>query len=105
MSTPVNKSASKVLQVLKALRGHSLSGVTNQELANQLDESPATITRALQTLEKEGFAQKLDDGSYALGNILVSISHCHAQEIDRAQSRVSEHIQRVFAGVKQIKEA
>lgn len=105
MSTSTIKAAEIPLQILKALRGHSLSGVTNQELAQQIDTSPATITRSLKTLEKHGFVQKLDDGSYALGNILVVISHCHAQEIDRAQSRVSEHIQRVFAGVKQIKEA
>ncbi len=30
------KSASKVLKVLKALRGHSLSGVTNQKLSQQI---------------------------------------------------------------------
>ncbi|ADX03003.1 helix-turn-helix domain-containing protein [Acinetobacter baumannii] len=101
--TAVNKSASKVLKVLKALRGHSLKGATNQELANQLNESPSTITRALQVLSEEGLVQKLDDGSYALGSFLVSIAHSHAQEIERAQSRISEHLQRVFAGVHQIK--
>lgn len=99
------KSAGKVLRVIKALRGHSLSGVSIKELSEQLGEPASQVHRALQTLIDEGFAQQLDDGSYALGNIMVSISHCHAQEIDRAQSRVSEHIQRVFAGVKQIKEA
>ncbi|ENX33916.1 hypothetical protein F889_02580 [Acinetobacter colistiniresistens] len=96
------KSAEKVLQVLIALTGHSLSGVTNQELAKQLDESPAQITRALQTLIAKGLAQQLDDGSYALGNRLISIAHAHTQEIEKAQGRLSEHVQRVFAGVKQI---
>ncbi|MCR4529887.1 MULTISPECIES: helix-turn-helix domain-containing protein [Acinetobacter] len=96
------KSAEKVLKVLKALTGHSLAGVTNQELAKQLDEPPAQITRALQTLVAEGFAQQLDDGTYALGNRFIAIAHAHSQEIEKAQGRLSEHLQRVFAGVKQI---
>lgn len=96
------KSAEKVLKVLKALTGHSLSGVTNQELAKQLDEPPAQITRALQTLVAEGLAQQLDDGTYALGHRFVAIAHAHTQEIDKAQGKFLEHIQRVAANVKQI---
>jgi len=96
------KSAEKVLEVLIALTGHSLSGVANQELAKQLDAAPAQITRALQTLVAKGLAQQLDDGTYALGNRFVAIAHAHTQEIDKAQGRLSEHLQRVFAGVNQI---
>lgn len=96
------KSAEKVLEVLIALTGHSLSGVTNQELAKQLDESPAQITRALQTLVAKGLAQHLDDGTYALGVRFVAIAHAHTQEIDKAQGRLSQHLQRVFANVNQI---
>ncbi|KXZ66839.1 helix-turn-helix domain-containing protein [Acinetobacter venetianus] len=96
------KSAEKVLKVLTALTGHSLAGVTNQELAKQLDEPPAQITRALQTLVAKGYVQQLDDGTYALGNRFVAVAHAHSQEIEKAQGRLSEHLQRVFASVKQI---
>lgn len=102
-TTSTVKSGEKILRVLKAMRGHSLSGVKLNDLAKQLQETPSQIYRALQTLVAEGFAHQLDDGSYALGNSLVSIAHAHANEIDRAQSRISEHVQRVTAGVNQIK--
>ncbi|MCU4601882.1 helix-turn-helix domain-containing protein [Acinetobacter ursingii] len=100
--TTENKSAGIVLEVLKALRGRSLSGATNQELSKQIGTSPATITRALKTLEQHGFAQKLDDGSYAQGKFFIQAAYAHAEEIDRAQGRINQHIQQVFAGVRQI---
>ncbi|MDP7811615.1 helix-turn-helix domain-containing protein [Acinetobacter pittii] len=86
----VNKSASKVLKVLKALRGHSLKGATNQELANQLNESPSTITRALQTLVNEGLAMQEQDGSYTLGTAVVQMAKAHNTEIERAKARIEE---------------
>ncbi|MBQ5174094.1 IclR family transcriptional regulator [Acinetobacter pittii] len=88
--TTVNKSASKVLKVLKALRGHSLKGATNQELANQLNESPSTITRALQTLVNEGLAMQEQDGSYTLGTAVVQMAKAHNTEIERAKARIEE---------------
>lgn len=88
--TTVNKSASKVLKVLKALRGHSLKGATNQELANQLNESPSTITRALQTLVNEGLATQEHDGSYTLGTAVVQMAKAHSTEIERAKARIEE---------------
>lgn len=97
------KSAEKILKVLKALKGHSLSGVKSNEIAKSLKENPSQIYRALQTLVAEGFAQQLDDGSYALGNTLVSIAHAHSDEIHRAQNHLTEHVQRIAAGANQIK--
>jgi DNA-binding IclR family transcriptional regulator len=55
-------SGGRILRVLKALKGSSLSGRSNSELAKALDESPANINRALNTLIEEGLAQKLDNG-------------------------------------------
>jgi DNA-binding IclR family transcriptional regulator len=88
------KSVSKALKVLKALRGHSLSGITITELAKQLDESPSQTYRYLQTLIDSGFANQLDDGKYALGTTLIQIAKAHDTEIQRAQDRIAEIIQR-----------
>lgn len=88
------KSASKVLKVLKALRGHSLSGVTVKELSDQLNESPSQTYRYLQTLIDGGFANQLDDGKYVLGTTLIQIAKAHDTEIQRAQDRIAEIIQR-----------
>lgn len=88
------KSASKVLKALKALRGHSLQGVSNQELAKQLDESPAQIHRQLQTLVAEGLAKQEEDGTYTLGIAVVQIAKAHDSEMERAKARIAEIEQR-----------
>lgn len=88
------KSGGKVLKVLKALGGHSLRGVTNQELAVQLDESPAQIYRQLQTLIAEGLAKQEEDGSYTLGTAVVQIAKAHDTEMERAKARITEIEQR-----------
>lgn len=54
--TNVSSSGSRILRVLKALRGHALNGISNGELAAALHESPANINRALNTLIEEGLA-------------------------------------------------
>lgn len=60
--TNVSSSGSRILRVLKALRGHALNGISNGELATALHESPANINRALNTLIEEGLALKLENG-------------------------------------------
>jgi len=96
--TRVSSSGQKVLRVLKALKGHSLTGLSNSDLARALDESPATINRCLNTLIAEGLATHLDSGRYALSVAMLQVAQHHANELARAQSRIDELNQRVFAG-------
>lgn len=42
--TNVSSSGSRILRVLKALRGHALNGISNGELATALHESRQTST-------------------------------------------------------------
>lgn len=88
------KSAEKVLKVLKALRGHSLQGLSNQELSRQLNESPSQIYRALQTLIAEGLVKKEENDLYTLGTAIVQIAKAHDSEIERAKARIAEIEQR-----------
>ncbi len=90
----VIKSAEKVLKVLKALRGHSLQGISNQDLAQQLNESPAQIHRALQTLIAEGLARQEENGLFTLGTAVVQIAKAHNDEMERAKARIAEIEQR-----------
>ena len=90
----VIKSAEKVLKVLKALRGHSLHGISNQDLAKQLNESPSQIFRALQTLIAQGMAAQTADGLFTLGTAVVQIAKAHDTEIERAKARIAEIEQR-----------
>lgn len=93
-----NDTALRALRVLKALKGHSLMGLSNGELAKALDESPANITRYLSTLVDSGLATKLDTGRYAPGIALLQIAQAHANEMANAQNRINEINQRVLAG-------
>ena len=88
------KSAEKVLKVLKALRGYSLQGISNRDLAKQLEESPSQITRALQTLVSEGLAKKDENDLYTLGTSVVQIAKQHLAEVERAKARIAEIEQR-----------
>lgn len=88
------KGAEKVLKVLKALRGYSLHGISNRDLAEKLDESPSQITRALQTLVSEGLAKKDENDLYTLGTSVVQIAKSHLAEVERAKARIAEIEQR-----------
>lgn len=94
----ISSSGSRILRVLKALRGHALNGVSNGALASALGESPANINRALNTLIEEGLALKLDNGRFAPGTQLLQIAIAYSNEMSRAQDRINEMNQRVMAG-------
>ncbi len=94
----VSSSGTRILRVLKALRGHALNGVSNGELASALGESPANINRALNTLIEEGLALKLDNGRFAPGIQLLQIAMAHNNEMAHAQARINEINQRVITG-------
>lgn len=91
-------SGVRILRVLKALKGYSLVGLTNGELATALHESPANINRALNILIEEGLAQKLENGRFAMSMQMLQIAYAHATEITRAQDRLNEMNQRLVAG-------
>ena len=94
----INESALRVLRVMKALKGQSLHGLSNGELAKALDESPANITRCMDTLIEAGLATRLDTGRFAPGIALLQIAQAHANEMAQAQQRINEINQRVLAG-------
>lgn len=93
-----SSSGTRILRVLKALRGHTLSSVSNGELAAALGDSPVNINRALNTLIEKGLAQKLDNGRFVLSIQVLQIAVAHSNEISRAQGRIDELNQRVLAG-------
>ncbi|AQT58698.1 helix-turn-helix domain-containing protein [Cellvibrio sp. PSBB023] len=93
-----NDSAAKVLEVLKALRGHSLIGLSNGQLAKALGESPSNINRCLNTLIAAGLAEKKPSGLFSHSVMMVQIATAHANEMSRARAKLDELDQRVIAG-------
>ncbi|MBT2294526.1 helix-turn-helix domain-containing protein [Pseudomonas fluorescens] len=91
-------SAARVLRVLKALKGHTVTGLSNTELAHLTQDSPSNITRAMQTLIEEGLAVKLDNGRFAHSVGVLQIAQAHAEHMARLTNRMQEINQRIAAG-------
>ncbi len=94
----VTESGAKTVRVLFALKGHTITGLSNSDLAQGLGESPSTINRILNTLIEEGAATKLANGRFALGLRVLQLAQAHANELSQAQGRIDELSQRVQAG-------
>lgn len=97
----MSSAAQRALRVLKALRGHTITGISNTELAEKLGETQPNVTRALQDLIEEGLAEKDDQGRFKLSICFLQIAGAFLEECDRANSRIHELKQRVFAGGRQ----
>ncbi|WP_207848914.1 MULTISPECIES: helix-turn-helix domain-containing protein [unclassified Pseudomonas] len=91
-------SAGRVLRVLKALKGHTVTGLSNAELAQLVGDSPSNVTRAVQVLIEEGLAVKLDNGRFAHSIAMLQIAQSHAEHMARVTGRLHEITQRVAAG-------
>ncbi|MCO7612897.1 helix-turn-helix domain-containing protein [Pseudomonas protegens] len=91
-------AAARVLRVLKALKGHTVTGLSNNDLAQLTQDSPSNITRAMQTLIEEGLAVKLDNGRFAHSVGVLQIAQAHAEHMARLTNRMQEINQRIAAG-------
>jgi len=92
-----NDSALRVLRVLKALRGHTLTGLSNAEMAKALGESPANITRYMDTLIEAGFATRLETGRFAPSIGFLQYAMATAEELNRGAARINEIQARISA--------
>ncbi|UZR27461.1 helix-turn-helix domain-containing protein [Methylococcus mesophilus] len=92
------ESGARILRVLKMLKGHTLTGLSNTELAKALGDSPCNVNRALNTLIAEGLAVKLDNGRFAHSVGMLQIAQAHADHVTKLQGRILELNQRIAAG-------
>ncbi|MFC7419372.1 HTH domain-containing protein [Iodobacter arcticus] len=96
--TQVSGKGSRVLQVLKALRGHTITGLSNKDLADALGCSAVTITRDMADLIDAGLVVKLDNGRFAHSVAMLQIAQAHAEHVAKLQSRIIEINCRIAAG-------
>ncbi|KMK50591.1 IclR family transcriptional regulator [[Actinobacillus] muris] len=88
----------RALRIMKVLKGKSLTGLTNKELSNAIQDSAVNTSRAIAFLVKEGFVTQLETGRYALSVQMLQIATAHAMEIQSANDRIAQLQQQVQAG-------
>ena len=96
----ISTSGSRTLRVLKALKGYTLTGLSNSDIAKMITESPVNVTRSLKTLIQEGLVIKLDNGLFAHSVQMLQIAQAHAIHINKMQDQITEITQRITAGAR-----
>lgn len=91
-------TAIRALKILLLMKGHTLTGLSNKQLAESLDEAPSAIALSLNSLESEGFVAQLENGRYAHSVALLQIAEAHRQHVERFQGRINEMTARIHAG-------
>lgn len=96
----ISTSGSRTLRVLKALKGYTLTGLSNSDIAKKINESPVNVTRSLKTLIQEGLVIKLDNGLFAHSVQMLQIAQAHAIHINKMQDQITEITQRITASAR-----
>lgn len=99
-SLTVQSTAQRALQILKILRGHTLTGLSNKQIAEALGAQPSAVTLSLNTLQEEGFVTQLENGRYAHSIAFLQIAQAHADHMARLQSRITELNARIAHGAR-----
>lgn len=92
-------SGSRVLKVLKAVKGYTITGISNSAIAEAIDDSPSNVSRALSVLIEEGLVLKLDNGLFAHSTEMLRIAQAHAEHVANLQNKIQETNQRILSGL------
>lgn len=90
-------SLRKGLSIIRALKGRSIKGATNKEIASATNLHPVDVSRIVKALIDEGFATR-DGNQFSLSVQMLQISEAHRLEVSNALDRIHELDQRVKIG-------
>ncbi len=77
-------------KTMKALFGHEVNGITNNELAKQLGTTDATTFKDLKNLEQAGLAEQLPDDKWRISPSLGRESFKIINALDTANRKLTE---------------
>ena len=92
MSTPDDRgAAAKVLDVLDALSGHAVTGVSNTALSSRLKPPASAVTRAMDVLIERGWARKDEaSGHFHATPGMAQVFGRVLADLDRAEQRLAD---------------
>ncbi|EJD6368916.1 helix-turn-helix domain-containing protein [Providencia hangzhouensis] len=97
-------AAVRALRILKVLKGHTNYGLSNQEIATAINDTPVNVSRALSTLIEEGLVDQVHDNGggshykFAHSIQMLQIAHSCIAEDERLMARLEEKRHRIRAG-------
>lgn len=92
---PDSEPIDRVVRVIEALAGNTVSGLSPGELGKSAKASPAQITRLLAQLIRRGVVEHTrTDGRYRLGPAVIQIARAHELEMARVERELAEIRQR-----------
>lgn len=97
-TTPSSSAAKRVLRIWQALKGHSITGLSNADLISLTGESAPNVTRSIATLMEEDLVVKLPNGRFAHSVKTLQIALAHADHIARTRQQIDDLERRVIAG-------
>jgi DNA-binding IclR family transcriptional regulator len=100
-SRRTQSSVERALLVLDTLKGHSLTGLSVKQISETTGMFSSGVSLALNTLEKMGYASKLESGRWAHSIKFLQMAQAHADHIARMQGRINEFNARIAAGAYQ----
>lgn len=98
LKTPSSSAAKRVLRIWMALRGYSITGLSNADLISLTGESAPNVTRAITTLIEEDLVVKLPNGRFAHSVKTLQIALAHADHINRTRQQIDDLERRIIAG-------
>lgn len=92
----------RCLRIIEKLCSHALDGMSNKELAAALQTSPANVSRDVDLLAGLGWAEKLENGRYAVTVKPLSIMRLYQLHIADVTARAEQFDRRIDARARQL---
>lgn len=93
-----NQAVRRTCDILKALAGKAINGLTLKEIAEAIGANAPSTLRLLQTLEEEHLVTQYDSKRWALSMGILQIASATETELTRASARLVEMKARIAAG-------
>ncbi len=85
----------RCLRIIEKLCAHALDGMSNKELSEALNTSPVYICRDVDLLADLGWAEKLENGRYAVTARPLGVMRLYQLHIDGVSERAREFDNRI----------
>lgn len=96
MADYTNVSQQRVLLTLKSLVGHEFEGLTITQIALMTESSAVQVTRDLANLELQGFAERIGDERWRIGQTVLDMFNMYSRSLQASIEKTLSESLRVI---------